>query len=449
MREALAEVRRVEGSRGPVGDFCEAALHVWRARHGDRDGLELARARLADAARLRPGWAQVHLLSADLADLDGRPEQALAHRQQALLLGERHPALVYRVARSLADRQRWLEASQTLRLLGADIPPVPGLLRLAAEITLRVGDRPRAVELARRAAPADGRDYQARLWLAGILESAGRGKEAEELLRRTARDAGTVPDVWEALVQHLVRAQRWAEAAAVLGEVPHHLAPDQVPLTLARCNEALGRWGQAKALFALAAEAAPEDFLALTEAADYHLRRQERPAAATYLRRLLDPAVAAPEPSVAWARRHFALLLAEEAGDDAFAGALALLARNGPTSEDQRARALVLATRPAHRRGAIQILEAEGERQALPADVRFRLAQLYAAEGDEAKAAAHLLSLLASDGKNPEYLAYYVRTLLRCGQSAEARLWLARLEQVEPNASRTRQLRSEFRQATP
>jgi hypothetical protein len=60
-----------------------------------------------------------------------------------------------------------------------------------------------------------------------------------------------------------------------------------------------------------------------------------------------------------------------------------------------------------------------------------------------------MLSLLATEGQNPEYLAYYVRTLLGWGQPAEARLWLARLEQVAPDAPRTREIRSRFPQATP
>src|SRR5262249_54146028 len=46
-QQALAAVRELEGEDGPIGDFCDAALQIWRAKHGELADLAAARVRLA------------------------------------------------------------------------------------------------------------------------------------------------------------------------------------------------------------------------------------------------------------------------------------------------------------------------------------------------------------------------------------------------------------------
>src|SRR5262249_51980588 len=127
---------------------------------------------------------------------------ALTSRQHALLAGERHPALIWRVARDLCSRQRWVEADQTVRLL-PESPPAGSLARLTAEIAVRIGDQRRGLELARAAVPPSSVDHTDRVWLAQVLGAVGQNEEAEKLLRRATQDTATIPDVWIALVQHL------------------------------------------------------------------------------------------------------------------------------------------------------------------------------------------------------------------------------------------------------
>src|SRR5207245_8860305 len=83
-------------------------------------------------------------------------------------------------------------------------PPLsPALARLGAEAALHQGDRPRAAELARLAVPDDARDYRDHLWLAGVLESAGRRAEAGHQLERLVAWSGDIADPWVALLRHL------------------------------------------------------------------------------------------------------------------------------------------------------------------------------------------------------------------------------------------------------
>ena len=61
-----------------------------------------------------------------------------------------------------------------------------------------------------------------------------------------------------------------------------------------------------------------------------------------------------------------------------------------------------------------------------------------------------LFSLLAEHDRQPQYLAGLVRLLLARGDADEARLWLGRLERVEPDSPRTRALKAELaRKAEP
>jgi tetratricopeptide (TPR) repeat protein len=53
-----------------------------------------------------------------------------------------------------------------------------------------------------------------------------------------------------------------------------------------------------------------------------------------------------------------------------------------------------------------------------------------------------MLGLLANHGREPAYVAYYAETLLRRHEVADARGWLARLEELEPKAFRTLRLKA-------
>jgi tetratricopeptide (TPR) repeat protein len=104
--------------------------------------------------------------------------------------------------------------------------------------------------------------------------------------------------------------------------------------------------------------------------------------------------------------------------------------------EDRRARSRVLALQNGrtYRQDAVGILEnLIREGAATPQD-QFLLASLYEADGDWAKARDRYRRLLATEGGNPEYLASYIRALLKHGQPDEAREWLGKLERAVPRA---------------
>src|SRR5262249_28378077 len=159
------------------------------------------------------------------------------------------PEVIRWVVELLCERRRFSEADQALRTLEEQGPLGKDLARSAADLALRNRDYPRAVALARQAVAPDTRDYRDHLWLAHLLQTAGRPAEAEATLRRAARIAPAVPDVWVSLVRHLARTGQAAEAAAVIRQARQKLPADRAPLALARCYEALGQIDRAEALY--------------------------------------------------------------------------------------------------------------------------------------------------------------------------------------------------------
>src|SRR5207253_4064104 len=101
--------------------------------------------------------------------------------------------------------------------------------------------------------------------------------------------------------------------------------------------------------------------------------------------------------------------------------------------EELRARAVVLVAQTGrkYQEEAIRTLEYLNRRQPLSPEDRFLLVQLYERVGEQPKAREELERVLAADGKNPRYLAYKVRGLLRQRLTNEAQTWVGALEEVD------------------
>jgi predicted Zn-dependent protease len=136
-------------------------------------------------------------------------------------------------------------------------------------------------------------------------------------------------------------------------------------------------------------------------------------------------------------------------GKDHFELALKLLKINErqgePTVFEKRARAYVQASQAASRREGLHTLEDLSRSEPLLVEEKYRLAHLYELEQDWGRAATQLAELLKLEPRNPSYLAGYVHILIKQKKLAQARSWLTRLEKVEPDSSRTKDLKTILR----
>ena len=458
LRELVADMHRIEGEEG----VCWRCGEVMRllGGSGQRPALAAARKLLNAAAGFQPGWSRVAALTARLDEIEGRPERALDNYLKAFDQGDRHAGLAEHLVQLLLQRQRFVDVARVVRVYqqeAAGAALTPALARLGCEAAQRLRDHPWAAELARLAVAEDARDYRDHLWLAGVLESAGRPPEAERVLERLTATSGDIADTWVALLRHLVRVGRWGRVGGVLERARARLGADERQgAGLARCFEAAARVEEAEQTYRKAVEAAPDDPLLRSEVARFYLFHDRPEEALPHLRAVV--AAATLPDHVVRARRMLATLPFQLAvlGRSAAgvrllseAAALRLLAQNrralGDTVADQRARALVVAADRRRLGEALRLFEDTLPQPPASADEQFRQAQLCDLAGDSGRAARLMLGLLDEHKQNGQYLAGQVRLLLAQGDRPGARRWLKRLEKVEPDTPRSRSLREALR----
>jgi tetratricopeptide (TPR) repeat protein len=202
-----------------------------------------------------------------------------------------------------------------------------------------------------------------------------------------------------------------------------------------------GRKEQAREQYQKALAARPDDVNILRQVVGFYIRTGQPEDAEPLLRRLLDSQTKVSPEDIAWARRDLAMVLMVRNQYQRRQEALGLIEKNlqadGGTPDDRRLKAVLLAAQPGERREAIRSFEELSKRQPPTPEEGFVLAQLYMAEGDRQNARMKMLSILASRGDNPLYLATYANQLLDWGETGEATTWFNRLERIEPKALRT------------
>ena len=464
MTPILREIERIQG-RGPLWHYGRAVHFHLLANEGlnQKALFHQAQEHLAEARKLRPEWSRIPALAAEIHNLQGDQDRAIEEYLQAIDLGERSTEAVRRVIGLLYRRQRYGEADQIIRRLEEEQGPfLADLARMASELSLRLGDSSRALEIARQVAEKSN-DHRDHIWLAQILEGLGLSaksdertdesqsalREAEATLRHAVELADAVPDTWAALASFLVRTEQTEKVESVLAEVRRKVPPEKAPLVLARCYEAIGKPEEAQKQCEAALAAAPKDPATVAWAADFFARTGNQPEAEKQLRRIIAGQVQAKQQLVLWARRKLATILAARGGYPNLQQALDLVERNlaaGTSVEDQRVKAILLASHPQRRRRreAIRILETVLQGRWSPArEDQFVLARLYVAEGDWSKAARQLKPLVDSPRTEPQYVAAYVETLLKQEDLAQAESWLTRLEEVASQQFSTAGLRAE------
>lgn len=466
MRQLTEAIREIEGEQeGMLWRFCLACRRIWQAEHGDKTGLVEAANLLKMVGDRRPAWARVPLAQAEIDNLQGRPDAAVANYKRAVQLGEQRPAIIKQLVRFLTDQGHHLAAEEMILKLRA---PAPGLLsgveRPAAEVALFKRDYGKALELARAAVPPDSKDYRDHIWLGRVLWATGMVKEAEASLRRALVLAHDVPEPWVALVQHLVRTNDKSQAEAVIHQAEQKLPMGAAMLDMAQCYDMVGKTERARELYEAAFAARPQDVAVLRAMVIHYLRSNRPDDAKVHLHTILR-LKNCPASDVAWANRWLAMATAAGGGNQNSLAALSLLGVTSdetpvvpPTAangDDVRAKIAILANQPGvrKRRQAIALLESLVQAQRITTDEQFVLAKLYDSVGewrqtrglmtdllsaiaDKHQNAANLAEKAAWQNRYATYLAFYCGKLVGREELREALLWQAKLEQLEPHSAR-------------
>eukprot|EP00456_Euglypha_rotunda_P023873 TRINITY_DN196_c2_g1_i1.p1 TRINITY_DN196_c2_g1~~TRINITY_DN196_c2_g1_i1.p1 ORF type:complete len:1431 (+),score=358.04 TRINITY_DN196_c2_g1_i1:9213-13505(+) len=453
MGEVLNEVKEITGE-GPLWHYGEAVrLTLLSKDTPDIELLSKARFHLVKAKAQRPAWIRIPLLFAEVEEQSGDTSAAIEQLQEAIItLGERNPAVLRKAVSLLTTQRRFIEADQVVRrlqerqsLLSSD------MMRSASEISMRLNDTSRALELAEQLAN-ESKSTGDKVWFAQVLGLSGRQGEAEQLLRKVIEENPTAPEGWLALVQVLSRANQIEKAELVVVDAEKAMTGDLAPLTIAQCYELIGKSDIAKVRYQTALENAPDNIVVIRSVVEFQLKSGRSAEAEPLIRKIMASSKdQATDRDRRWATQQLAIALSNQGTPERMVEALALIDKNLvsgiKTPTDLRVKALILARQPTvvQRREAIDILQKLLMHDSDTAvEDRFLLARLCLATGDRAKARSEFRTLLGSNGNDPRFLAAYVQLMLDAGETVDAENWLDKLQKVAPNDLRTTDLRSQF-----
>ena len=227
-------LKSVEGKEGTLWRYVDSQRLLAEAGNSDsahRDSLvKLATKEVDEILAARPEWWAGPLLRGQIAELAGKPQEAVRDYLRALDLGSTEVGLARHAFVLLYELQQFDQIDQLVAKLG-ERGAAPADLKLATALNaLRRGDMNRGVSLAREVLPEDSKTPSDLLVLCRILIQAGRVDEAEKPLRRARTLAPGLPDVWATEVQFLLAAGRGQEIRGVLEQAASALPKDQAAL---------------------------------------------------------------------------------------------------------------------------------------------------------------------------------------------------------------------------
>ncbi len=455
----LERVHRIERS-SPLWHYGEAVRLSFLAKQEQQpEFYSQALIHLTEARLVRPGWSRIPLLSAKIHEARGDEDTAILGYIEAIDLGERDSRMIDRTVGWLFQRKRFKEAARIIRQLQEQqIPLSLDLTRLATDIFLQINDVERALELVTNVEMRSQKSPE-HVWAGRVLSSLGRDDEAEQSLRKAIDLDETAVPAWAALIQHLGRTGQVAKTDAALQEAQQKIKSGESALALAQALDSFGRFDEAKIQYQSVLDANPDNIAIIKLVVDFYLRHSNVKKAVPLLMKTLGKTEGVSDDDRLWCRRSLALVRGAGADPAGVKAALALLDENlalQPASvADRRAKALMLGRTVdrASWSAAVEILEKlqvedKAQTPEEAAETLFSLAQLHQALGETTKVTACLRSLMAANGENPRYLAYYLQFLLAQNAVVEADMWLPKLVSVTPHAPNTLRLSAEiqFRQ---
>ena len=443
LEETVKRITLIEGGKGTLARYYEAAFLIGEAGRGDPEtagsAIPSARRLVDEILELRGDWWGGLVLRGRLAELAGKPEDAVRDYLRAIDLGAMQPEFARRSVALLYRLKQFDQIDQVVQRLTERGMALDELKLATALNALRGQNFDRAVTLTREVIPESSKNYFDLLFLSRVLLAAGRTAEAEKPLKRALELAPGVPDVWVSQVQFLIEADRKGEIQHVLNRAAGALPTDQATRTLALCQTIAGHEAEAGKLFQSALDLNPGDAMTLRLAAEYYVKVLKLDKAEPLIAKLLDPKTKASPADVAWANRAVGLIKMSSGDQRQIDAALALVDQNlkaNPYSfDDQRARAVLLTMKPKRRDEGVHALEALDRSRLLSREDRFLLAQLYRGSRDWPKCRDQMLGLLGERNRDPNHLANFVNWVIEQNDLDQAERWLQDYKPTESSQS--------------
>ena len=451
-RAILNDIKRVEGDAngGMDWSFGEAVRLIHEGKKGKRDSLEKARHLLTVAAAQRPNWHPILQTRAELDELQGRLDQAIANYRRAIDLGCRDPQAMRQLIVLLSQAHRYDEVEQVLQRMQKQNGVTVELVHYYVTTAMSRREYGKAEYLIKKIVASNSTNYRDHLWLGQIVSTSGRNpEEAEKAFRRAVELAPQQADVWVNLVRHLISVGQNLTAQTEIENASKAVPADRQELTAAVCYELLGFLPEAAKNYQ-AAVAKQNSAATLRSVADFYVRVAHYAAAEPLYRQVMERKLPATEQDLTAARRGLAYVLAKQNQPLKTKEALELVGLSydekgaipdgtiAEMADEQLIQAKVLGSLNHHRlRGkAIALLETMQQKNVLATEDQFFLARIYVqnAAADVSswpKTRAILKAITLQNPKNARYLGYFAKQLIAQKEFSEADQVITKLEAVE------------------
>jgi cellulose synthase operon protein C len=309
MAMAIKNLKRIEGQNGSLWQFCEASRLILESeQEKDKQSqsklLAEAQELLSNVQKRRPNWAQVPTAQGNIFFSENNYRLAIDKYSEAVEKGNRDPAVIFRLVRSLAQEDRLLEADKWLKKFGNQENSVFDLTQLAVGVALEKKEFKKAVQLAEGSIDLKSKKWQDHVLLAKVRWAAGEAEKAEAAWRTAIDLNRDSPELRKELVRFLMETKQDADAkkqdakakeqyakAKEAVEAAKTIIGDKAVLHLAICYELIGENKKARAEFNKALERSTDDvekLQALQEMAFFLLRHDEHKEAKDRLEHIIQ-----------------------------------------------------------------------------------------------------------------------------------------------------------------
>lgn len=397
-----------------------------------------AETKIKSIKRDAPKLALGSLLEAKFYEKKNDDDSVIAAYREALQLGAGAAAL-----RPLVIKYTQLKKFDELEQLKKETVFPVEMEKLAAEVSIKMGDVQHANQLIERLVQGDPTSLDIRTWQSKVLKEMGKPAEAEKAIRFLLDQRPDEPGPWLQLLMFQVSQGQADAAKNTVEQIRARVKTDLPELLWAMCYRMSGQTKKADEAFRVSLKKWPEDTRVRLAAISFFETTGQMGEAESSLRFLL-----ARDPSMTFAIRKLALLLSARLNDNpAWKEALKLIdpkTSGADAPEDRLTRAIVYSrgTRPEDRAEAVRILVGLITDSPGATAAHFELAKLYQRDGNTAKAREHAQKAASSDDVGPDPILSYAALLVMDKQFDAAMVQLKRLETMVPDGLPTMELRA-------
>ncbi|HEY6563193.1 MAG TPA: tetratricopeptide repeat protein, partial [Pirellulaceae bacterium] len=428
--QALKRIESKFTRESPEWKWASAAVTLIRVRDKKDDPAELenAIALVDDAISKRPTWSMLFSLRGDLEILQKRPDLAIVSLEKALELGSVNPIVLRNLARIYYERTRYADARRILDQL----PPTlweEYENRIHLHLLAMNQELPKDLKIDGAASNAEG--YT---WLGQLLSDAKRFDEATTSYRKALELDKEHPGAWSGLVLNRIRQGDKEGATKLLEEARDEIAARSQPSFLAVMYRMLGDFPNAEKYYLKTLETAGDDLAVRRDVATFYVENKKIDEVQSQLDRILrdaQPHADSPHPSIPWARRLRAELMAQDGTFESYRKAIAMIQENTPAGQTLSPEDLIVWSKLALSRhdyqtyadAVAQHVQAE-EARGLGYQESIFLAELYNRLGNWTECQRVMTDLLIANPKEMAILDPWLRLLLEHDDLQGATQWV-------------------------